>query len=90
MQPLAAFVVRTPGSLANVVVSRRRQLGLTQQALADAASVSRKLVSDAEAGKLTMQLDGLIKICNALDCDLVMREARSGRPIYDDILTHGQ
>ena len=90
MQPLAAFVVRTPGSLANVVASRRRLLGMTQQALADAAGVSRKLVCDAEAGKLTMQLDGLIKICNALDCDLVVRETHSGRPTYRDVLAAGQ
>lgn len=86
MGPLAAFVVRTPGSLANVVASRRRQLGMTQQALADAAGVSRKLVCDAEAGKLTMQLDGLVKICNALGCDLVVREAHSERPTYRDVV----
>lgn len=90
MEPLAAFVVRTPGSLANVVVSRRRQLGLTQQELADRAGVSRKLVCDAEAGKLTMQLDGLVKICNALDCDLVVREAHSDRLTYRDVVAGGQ
>lgn len=90
MQPLAAFVVRTPGSLANVVVDRRRQLGLTQQALADAAGVSRKLVCDAEAGKLSMQLDGLIKICNALDCDLVVRESHAHRATYRDVMAAEQ
>ena len=86
MHPLAAFVVRTPGSLANATAGRRRQLGMTQQALADLAGVSRKLVCDAEAGKLTMQLDGLIKICNALGCDLVVREASGTRPTYRDVL----
>lgn len=90
MEPLAAFVVRTPGSLANVVASRRRQLGLTQQELADAAGVSRKLVCDAEAGKLTMQLDGLVKICNALGCDLVVREAHGDRLTYRDVVADGQ
>ena len=90
MRSLAAFVVRTPGSLANVVASRRHLLGMTQQALADAAGVSRKLVCDAEAGKLTMQLDGLIKICNALDCDLVVRETHSDRPTYLDALAAEQ
>ena len=59
---------------------------MTQQALADAAGVSRKLVCDAESGKLTMQLDGLVKICNALGCDLVVREAHSGRPTYRDVV----
>ncbi len=90
MEPLAAFVLRTPGSLANVVANRRRHLNMTQQELADAAGVSRKLVCDAEAGKLTMQLDGLVKICNALGCDLVVREAPSGRPTYSDVLAFGQ
>lgn len=59
---------------------------MTQQALADAAGVSRKLVCDAEAGKLTMQLDGLVKICNALGCDLVVREANIERPTYRDVV----
>ena len=86
MEPLAAFIVRTQGSLANIVADRRRHLGMTQQALADAAGVSRKLVCDAEAGKLTMQLDGLIKICTALSCDLVVREASPSRPAYEDTL----
>ena len=90
MVSLPAFTVRTPGSLANVVVNRRKQLGLTQQSLADAAGVSRKLVCDAEAGKLTMQVDGLIKICDALGCDLVVREAPSGRPTYRDVLAAGR
>ena len=66
--------------------SRRRQLGFTQQALAQAAGVSRKLVCDAESGKLTMQVDGLIKICNALNCDLVVREADPLRPSHRDAL----
>lgn len=86
MEPPAAFIVRTPGSLANIVADRRRHLGMTQQALADAAGVSRKLVCDAEAGKLTMQLDGLIKICGALNCDLVVREANPNRRTYEDTL----
>ncbi len=63
---------------------------MTQQELADTAGVSRKLVCDAEAGKLTMQLDGLVKICNALDCDLVVREAPSDSPTYSDVVASGQ
>ena len=90
MEPLAAFIVRTPGSLANVVAERRRQLGMTQQALADAAGVSRKLVCDAEAGKLYMQLDGLIKISNALGCDLVVRESPGNRATYRDVMAAEQ
>ena len=86
MEPLAAFVVRTPGSLASVVGERRRQLGMTQQALADAAGVSRKLVCDAEAGKLSMQLDGFVKICNALGCDVVVRESHGDRVTYQDVM----
>ncbi|WP_419922574.1 helix-turn-helix transcriptional regulator [Candidatus Poriferisodalis sp.] len=86
MKPSAAFIVRTPGSLANVVADRRRHLRMTQQALATAAGVSRKLVCDAEAGKLTMQVDGLIKICIALECDLVVRETDPDRLTYLDAL----
>ncbi|MXZ15151.1 MAG: helix-turn-helix transcriptional regulator [Acidimicrobiales bacterium] len=86
MATLATRVVRTPGSLASAITGRRDQLGLTQQALADTAGVSRKLVCDAEAGKLTIQLDGLVKICTALGCELVMREVDPARLGYDDAL----
>ena len=48
--------------------------------------MSRKLVCDAEAGKLTMQVDGLVKICRALGCDLVVRVADPGRLGYRDAL----
>jgi len=43
-------------------------------------------VCDAEAGKLTIQLDGLVKICTALGCELVMREVDPARLGYDDAL----
>ena len=33
-----------------------------------------------------MQVDGLIKICNALSCDLVVREADPLRSTYRDAL----
>ena len=82
----AAFAVRSAGSLARVIADRRALSGFTQQALAEAAGVSRKLVCDAEAGKLTMQVDGLVKICQALGCDLVVRAAEPGRLGYRDVL----
>ncbi|WP_420625156.1 helix-turn-helix transcriptional regulator [Candidatus Poriferisodalis sp.] len=86
MEARAALAVRSAGSLASVIAARRALSGFTQQALADAAGVSRKLVCDAEAGKLTVQLDGLIKICVALGCDVVVREADRTRLGYQDAL----
>jgi y4mF family transcriptional regulator len=58
---------------------RRRQLALTQQELADLASVGVRSVHAAEHGKSTLRLDTLIDICNALGLEvrLVLRDPES-------------
>lgn len=56
--------------LAATVRGRRRDLGLTQTALADRADVSRRWLQAFEAGKGTAALDAVLRVVAALDLRL--------------------
>ena len=53
------------------VRDRRRQLGMTQVALAASAQVSRRWLSDLEAGKSTAEVGLVFKVLHALELTLV-------------------
>ena len=48
------------------ILDRRKQLGLTQEALAEKAEVTTQFVSYAESGKRAMRPENLLKISEAL------------------------
>lgn len=48
------------------ILDRRKQLGLTQEALAEKAEVTTQFVSYAESGKRAMRPENLLKISVAL------------------------
>ena len=48
------------------ILDRRKQLGLTQEALAEKAVVTTQFVSYAESGKRAMRPENLLKISEAL------------------------
>ena len=48
------------------ILDRRKQLGLTQEALAEKAEVPTQFVSYAESGKRAMRPENLLKISEAL------------------------
>lgn len=48
------------------ILDRRKQLGLTQEALAEKAEVTTQFVSYAESGKRAMRPENLLKIFEAL------------------------
>lgn len=52
--------------LALCVRDRRRQLGMTQAELADAAGVSRRWLSSLEAGKATAEIGLVLRALDAL------------------------
>jgi HTH-type transcriptional regulator / antitoxin HipB len=56
--------------LASEVRSRRGQLGLTQQDLADMAGVSERFVRFVEQGKPSIQLDSLTAVLETLGLEL--------------------
>ncbi len=49
------------------IAARRRQLGLTQEALAERGDITPQFVSYAESGKRAMRPDNLLKLATALE-----------------------
>ena len=47
--------------------SRRKQLGLSQERLAELVDVSSQMISSAELGKKAMRPENIVRICAALD-----------------------
>jgi transcriptional regulator with XRE-family HTH domain len=65
--------------IADRVSARRQQLGLSQQQLAELTGTTQSAVARLEAGGRPPRIDTLLKIAEALDCDLVVDlRARSG------------
>lgn len=48
------------------IMSRRKKLGLTQEALAEKADLTTQFVSYAESGKRAMRPENLLKVAHAL------------------------
>lgn len=48
------------------ILTRRKQLRLTQEELAERAGVTSQMVSTAELGKKAMRPENIIKICSVL------------------------
>lgn len=59
-----------------VVRGRRKQLGLTQQDLADLAGASDRFVRDFENGKPSVRLDKVLDVLNVLGLEPVLRLRR--------------
>lgn len=78
MEPLASV-------LAAEVRSRRAQLGLTQQDLADMAGVSERFVRFVEQGKPSVQLDSLTAVLDTLGLELRLstRTSQAARALTD-------
>lgn len=49
------------------IVSRRKQLRLTQEELAEAAGVTPQTISTAELGKKALRPANIVKVCTALN-----------------------
>ena len=62
--------------LAIQVQSRRNQLGLSQQELAEFSGCGRLLISQIENGKETIRYDKLLQILETLGLELEIRERR--------------
>lgn len=74
------------------VREQRRRRGLTQAGLSVAARVSRRWLSDLEAGKPTVELGLVFKVLGAMDLILEAGPIEFGpdRINLDDILGEGQ
>ena len=59
--------------------TRRKELGLTQENLAECMEVSIQMISNLELGKKAIRPENLIKLCNALNvsADYILRGQRA-------------
>lgn len=54
-------------SMGHRLTARRKQLGLTQEELADRAGTTTQTISTAETGRKALRPENILKICTALD-----------------------
>ena len=66
--------VKDAADLGSVIRLRRKQLGLTQQELADACGCSIMYLSNLERGKETAELGIALRIVNLLGLDMTLSE----------------
>ena len=58
--------------IADQVAERRRALGLSQAELADLVTTTQSAIARLESGGRPPRIDTLLRIANALDCELVI------------------
>lgn len=62
-------------SIIDALINFRKEKGFTQKELADAAQLTQSAIARLESKKAIPQLDTLLKVANALGCDLtIVRE----------------
>jgi predicted transcriptional regulator len=59
--------------IAEQVAERRRELGLSQQQLAELTGTTQSAIARLESGGRPPRIDTLLRITSALDCDLEVR-----------------
>lgn len=64
------MIVNDTADLGRAIHARRRQLGLTQEALADITGRHRRVISEIERGKRSVQLQIAIDVCRALGLNI--------------------
>jgi len=67
------MIIRTTEQLGEAIRARRRELGLTQEALAGVSGVHRVFVSQVEHGKPTVHLELVLRLLQALALDVSLR-----------------
>ncbi len=85
--------VRSVSDVAAMIRGRRRDLGLTQAALAQMIGASRKWVGELENGKVTAELGLVMRAFDALGLEVDVGAARRGRTdgidLDEIIVEHG-
>lgn len=67
------MILRSAHDLPPLIRARRRELGLSQEELADLAGVHRTLISFYERGERPGKLDTVLTILHTLGMDLEVR-----------------
>lgn len=63
---------RLYAALAQGVKGHRQRLGLSQQEVAEMTGTTQSAIARLEAGTRPPRIDTLLRIANALDCELVV------------------
>lgn len=63
-------------AIIDMLIERRHNQGMTQKELAEAASLTQSVIARLESKRAMPQLDTLIKVAEALGCDLKLVELR--------------
>lgn len=56
----------------DMLIEQRHNQGMTQKELAQVACLTQSVIARLESKKAMPQLDTLLKVASALDCDLVI------------------
>lgn len=67
-------------AIAEQVADRRGALGLSQRELAELTGTTQSAIARLEAGGRPPRIDTLMRIAEALDCDLVVQLEPRSRP----------
>jgi HTH-type transcriptional regulator/antitoxin HipB len=70
-------IARTPLQLGNSIRERRRELGLTQEQLAEKVGVRQRTISDIESAGAA-RIGTLLRMLVALDLELLIRPRTKG------------
>lgn len=62
--------VHSPIEFGRLIRARRRELGLSQEAVADVVGVNRRVLGQLEAGKATVHLHIALDVARALGLDI--------------------
>lgn len=54
------------------LIKQRHSKGMTQKELAEASCLTQSVIARLESKKATPQLDTLLKVASALDCDIAV------------------
>jgi predicted transcriptional regulator len=69
-------VLSVPEQCARIIdtlIEKRKALGLTQKELADASHLTQSVIARMESKKAVPQLDTLLKVVDALGCDIEIK-----------------
>jgi transcriptional regulator with XRE-family HTH domain len=71
-------------TIRTTIINRRKERGLTQEQLGALAKVSREMVSRFENDAHDIGLRRLLRLCDALELELIARPGR-GRPTLEEV-----
>lgn len=82
------MTIKSVGDLGAAVRGRRRDLGWTQSELGTRTGVSRKWITELEAGKSGLEFGLVVRVLDQLGLalDVIETPSRGKRTVLDDVL----